>query len=125
MLDAAALGTTMLTPVAAAVKFESVMADVGKVVDFDTPRNGPNGPDIMKLSTAMHMAADGIGDIVAAAGQAGIARKELLIFAQDAAKMGVAFDMSGREAGAAMTGMRSIFKLNQTQVVSLGGTITI
>ena len=121
MLDAAALGTAMLTPVAAAVKFESVMADVGKVVDFDTPQGlAQMGQDVLKLSTAIPMAADGIGDIVAAAGQAGIARKELLIFAQDAAKMGVAFDMSGREAGAAMTGMRSIFKLNQTQVVSLG-----
>ncbi|MBQ4852688.1 phage tail tape measure protein [Pseudoalteromonas sp. MMG012] len=121
MLDAAALGTAMLTPVAAAVKFESVMADVGKVVDFDTPLGlAQMGQDVLKLSTVIPMAADGIGDIVAAAGQAGIARKELLIFAQDAAKMGVAFDMSGREAGAAMTGMRSIFKLNQTQVVSLG-----
>ncbi|NOU53088.1 phage tail tape measure protein [Pseudoalteromonas sp. JBTF-M23] len=121
MLDAAALGTAMLTPVAAAVKFESVMADVGKVVDFDTPLElAQMGQDVLRLSTVIPMAADGIGDIVAAAGQAGIARKELLIFAQDAAKMGVAFDMSGREAGAAMTGMRSIFKLNQTQVVSLG-----
>ena len=37
-----------------------------------------------------------------------------------AAKMGVAFDMSGAEAGAAMTGMRSIFKLSQDDVIKLG-----
>ena len=39
------------------------------------------------MSTRIPMAADGIGAIVAAAGQAGIAREELLRFAEDAAKI--------------------------------------
>ncbi|TQF69538.1 phage tail tape measure protein [Pseudoalteromonas luteoviolacea] len=121
MLDAAALGTAMLAPVAAAVKFESVMADVGKVVNFDSPAGfAQMGQDILHLSTVIPMAADGIGDIVASAGQAGIARHELLTFAQDAAKMGVAFDLSGKEAGSAMTGLRAQLKLGQTDVVKIG-----
>ncbi|KZN57475.1 transglycosylase [Pseudoalteromonas luteoviolacea CPMOR-1] len=121
MLDAAALGTAMLAPVAAAVKFESVMADVGKVVNFDSPAGfAQMGQDILHLSTVIPMAADGIGDIVASAGQAGIARHELLTFAQDAAKMGVAFDLSGKEAGSAMTGLRSQLKLGQSDVVKIG-----
>ena len=41
-------------------------------------------------------------------------------FASDAAKMGVAFDMAGAEAGSAMTGLRTLFKLNQDGVVRLG-----
>ncbi|KZX00990.1 hypothetical protein JL49_07990, partial [Pseudoalteromonas luteoviolacea] len=120
-LDAVALGGAMITPIAAAVKFESVMADVRKVVNFESPAGfAQMGQDILRLSTHIPMAADGLGDIVAAAGQAGIARNELLTFAKDAAMMGVAFDMSGKEAGSAMTGLRSIFKLNQGEVVQLG-----
>jgi TP901 family phage tail tape measure protein len=78
------------------------------------------GKDLLTMSTNIPMAAQGLGDIMAAAGQAGIAKEELLQFTEDAAKMGVAFDISGKEAGAAMTGLRSIFHLSQTEVVSLG-----
>jgi len=121
MVDAVALGAAIYGPVNAAVKFESVMADVKKVVDFDTPEQfKAMQKDILGLSTVIPMSAQGIGDIVAAAGQAGIAKHELMQFATDAAKMGVAFDMSGSQAGAAMTGLRSIFHLNQKEAVSLG-----
>ena len=68
-----------------AVAFESVMADVKKVVNFDTPDQfGQMSKDVLLMSTRIPMAADGIGAIVAAAGQAGIARDELLRFAEDA-----------------------------------------
>ena len=108
-------------PIKGAIKFESVMADVKKVVNFDSPEQFKSmGRDILQLSEVIPMAAGGLADIVAAAGQAGIARSELLRFAEDAAKMGVAFDMSGKEAGGAMTGLRTQFQLNQDQVVSLG-----
>ncbi len=124
MMDAAALGGALYGLVQPAVKFESVMADVKKVVDFDTPAEfAQMSKDVLLLSTRLPMAADGIGAIVAAAGQAGIAREELLRFAEDAAKMGVAFDLSGDQAGAAMTGMRSIFGLTQDGAVRLGDAI--
>lgn len=121
LVDAVALGAAIAAPVKAAMRFESVMADIKKVVDFERPAQfKAMGKDILRLSATLPMAADGIGAIVAAAGQAGIARRELLRFAEDAAKMGVAFDMAGKEAGSAMSGMRSIFQLNQDQVVLLG-----
>ena len=124
MMDAAALGGALYGLVQPAVKFESVMADVKKVVDSDTPGEfAQMSKDVLLLSTRLPMAADGIGAIVAAAGQAGIAREELLRFAEDAAKMGVAFDLSGDQAGAAMTGMRSIFGLTQDGAVRLGDAI--
>ena len=108
-------------PAKAAIEFESVMADVRKVVNFETPQQfAAMGKDILALSTRIPMTAEGIGQIVAQAGQAGIARGELLRFADDAAKMGVAFDLSGAEAGGMMTGLRTIFKLNQDEVLSLG-----
>lgn len=124
IMDAVALGGALYGLVRPAVVFESVMADVKKVVDFDTPEQfGQMSKDVLMMSTRIPMAAEGIGAIVAAAGQAGIARKELLRFAEDAAKMGVAFDLSGEQAGSAMTGLRSIFGLTQNQVVSLGDAI--
>ena len=124
MMDAVALGGALYGLVQPAVQFESVMADVKKVVNFDTPDQfGQISKDVLLMSTRIPMAADGIGAIVAAAGQAGIAREELLRFAEDAAKMGVAFDLSGQQAGAAMTGLRSIFGLTQDEVVKLGDAI--
>ena len=124
MMDAVALGGALYGLVQPAVQFESVMADVKKVVNFDTPDQfGQMSKDVLLMSTRIPMAADGIGAIVAAAGQAGIAREELLRFAEDAAKMGVAFDLSGQQAGAAMTGLRSIFGLTQDEVVKLGDAI--
>jgi len=124
MMDAVALGGALYGLVQPAVQFESVMADVKKVVNFDTPDQfGQMSKDVLLMSTRIPMAADGIGAIVAAAGQAGIAREELLRFAEDAAKMGIAFDLSGQQAGAAMTGLRSIFGLTQDEVVKLGDAI--
>jgi len=121
VLETAGLAASLAAPVIAAVKFESVMADVKKVVNFDTPAAFKEmSRDILLMSTRIPMAAEGIGQIVAAAGQAGIAKSELTRFATDAAKMGVAFDLSGAEAGSAMTGLRSQLKLNQDQVVLLG-----
>ena len=95
LVDAAALGTTFLAPLKAAIggaiEFESVMADMRKVVDFDTPAGFVQmGDAIQQMSTEIPISAAGLGEIVAAAGQAGIARDELLEFARDAAMIGVA-----------------------------------
>lgn len=124
LADAAAGAVSLGAPIAAAIKFESVMADVKKVVNFETPQQFKQmSDDVLLMSTRIPMAADGIGAIVAAAGQAGIARGELLRFAEDAAKMGVAFDLTGEQAGSAMTGLRTQFALSQDGVVQLGDAI--
>lgn len=121
LVDTVALGAAIAAPVRAAMQFESVMADVRKVVNFDSPEQFRRmQKDLLKLSTVIPMSAAGLGEIMAAAGQAGIARDELRRFTADAAKMGVAFDMTGADAGSAMTGLRSIFKLNQPEVIALG-----
>lgn len=78
-----------------AVRFESSMADVKKVVNFDTPEQFKEmGNDILNMSKNIPMAADDLAKIVAAGGQAGIARTDLTAFAESAAKMGVAFENS-------------------------------
>lgn len=121
-------GAAMAVPLAYAVKqamsFEAAMADVRKVVNFDTPQQfAQMSSDVLDLSTNIPMAAGGIAQIVAAAGRANIPRKELLGFAQDAAKMGVAFDMTGDEAGGMMAKWRTAFGLSQVGVTALADQI--
>lgn len=108
----------------AAIDFESNMADVRKVVDFDTPEQFKEmGKDILEMSNNIPMAANDIAKIVAAGGQSGIAREDLTSFAESAAKMGVAFDVSADQAGDMMAKWRTAFKMNQDQVVDLADKI--
>ena len=126
LVEAGALGYAVVRPmqavVGAAIEFEEKMADVGKVVDFPAPGGlQAMGVDLVALSKRIPVAASGLADIVAEAGQAGIARGELMRFAEDAAKMAVAFDLSGQEAGDAMAGLRTIFQIGQGDVMNLAG----
>ncbi|MDR6350832.1 phage tail tape measure protein [Pantoea sp. SORGH_AS_0659] len=128
MVSAAAVGVALTSafsvPISQAMDFESQMADVRKVVNFDTPQQFKEmGEDVLKLSTQLPMAANGIAQIVAAGGQSGIARKDLMQFASDAVKMGVAFDQTAEESGQMMAQWRTAFKLTQSDVVVLADKI--
>lgn len=128
MINAAAMGAALVTafavPINKAIAFESTMADVRKVVNFDTPQQFKEmSDDILTLSTQLPMAAEGIGQIVAAGGQAGIARQDLKQFASDAVKMGVAFDQTAEESGQMMATWRTAFKMSQSEVVTLADKI--
>jgi TP901 family phage tail tape measure protein len=108
----------------AAIEFETAMADVKKVVNFDTPEQFQQmGQDVLDLSEKMPMAANGIAAIVAAGGQAGFARGELKQFAEDAVKMGIAFDQTADQSGDMMAKWRTSFKLTQPEVVKLADKI--
>ncbi|MCF7936836.1 MAG: phage tail tape measure protein [Synergistales bacterium] len=123
-MGATAAGAAVAFPIKQAMDFESKMADVKKVMDFESPAQfKAMGKDVLNLSTRMPMAASGIGDIVAAAGQAGIARDQLTTFAETAVKMGTAFDMSGREAGKTMAGWRASMRLSQEETEELADAV--
>ena len=131
MIDATALYYTaqnvagaLSAPIQSAMRFESVMADVRKVVDFDTPEQFQQmNRDILELSKNIPMTAEGLGQIVAAGGQSGIAREDLTEFAKAAAKMGVAFDITADQAGDMMAKWRTAFKMNQGEVETLADKI--
>lgn len=111
-------------PIQSAMQFESVMADVRKVVDFDTPQQFKEmSNDILKLSQEIPVSASGLAQIMASAGQAGIAHNELVAFTKDAAKMGVAFDITADQAGDMMAKWRTAFKMGQDQVVELADKV--
>lgn len=121
---AAAVAAPLGLAVNEAIKFESAMSDVRKVVDFDTPQQFKEmGDDILRMSQELPMSAEGIAKIVAAGGQAGIAKDELKQFATDAIKMGVAFDITAEQAGTMMANWRTAFGMGQQEVVQLADQI--
>ncbi|UVN46244.1 phage tail tape measure protein [Pseudomonas mosselii] len=123
-LQGGALAAPFVMGVKAAISFESAMADVKKVVNFETPEQfQAMNKDVLDLSERLPMAADGIAAIVAAGGQSGIAREELGKFAEDAVKMGVAFDQTAAESGEMMAKWRTAFRMGQTDVVALADQI--
>lgn len=124
VLQGGAFAAPFVAGAKAAMEFETSMADVKKVVDFDTPVQFKQmGDDVLDLSEKMPMAASGIAAIVAAGGQAGFARGELKQFAEDAVKMGVAFDQTADQSGDMMAKWRTSFKLTQPEVVALADKI--
>ncbi|QBY56155.1 phage tail tape measure protein [Cupriavidus oxalaticus] len=126
VISGGALAAPVIAATKAAIDFESAMADVKKVVDFDTPAQfKAMGQDIQDLSKRLPMAAKDIAAIVAAGGQAGIGRNELGKFAEDAVKMGVAFDQTAAQAGEMMATWRTAFKMGQDQVVALADQINL
>lgn len=120
ILGTVASAMTVAVPIKLAIDFESSMADVKKVTKFDDAGFKAFSNDMLSLSETIPMSATGLAEIASAAGQAGIKESELLQFTTDAAKMGIAFDISAKEAGSAMTGLRTNFKLSQKDVVLLG-----
>lgn len=124
MVALSTLGSSVMhyaeTPVKQAMQMEDAMAEIKKVVDFTSP-------DVLqkmqaaleKMSLSIPITAEGLAKITAAAGQAGIAEKDLIRFTETAAKMGVAFDISAEEAGEMMAKWRSGMNLTQDQVESL------
>lgn len=124
VLAGGALAAPFVMGAQAAMKFETAMADVKKVVDFESPAQfAAMSDDVLDLSERLPMAAEGIAQIVAAGGQSGIAREELAAFAEDAVKMGVAFDQTADQAGGMMAKWRTAFKLSQGEVVALADQI--
>ncbi len=109
---------------AQAIAFESAMADVGKVVNFESRAEmEAMGDTIRDMAGRIPMAADGIAAIIAAAAQSGVAKQDLTEFAQQASKMGVAFDLTGDQAGKMMADWRAGMNLTLPQVYSLADAV--
>lgn len=133
-----AAGTATAVPVVAATKqamtLESAMADVSKVTNMATPAIERMSNDFLDMSERIPMTAAELATIAAAAGAAGVGmdkfgnpmrdqREQLEQFTNDAAEMGVAFDMTADIAGETMAKWRTAFELPQAGVVALGDRV--
>ena len=120
----AAMIAPVVFPVREAMKFESAMADVKKVVDFDGAKESNNmSKAIQDMSMKIPMAQEELANIVAAGGQSGIEKQNLMEFAESAAEMGVAFDIPADKAGDMMAQWRTAFKMGQAEVVDLADKV--
>lgn len=124
IVASAASVAIIAAPIKSAIDFESSMADVKKVVDFKTPDELKEfSNQILNMSRDIPLSVNEIASITASGGQLGIAKENLMDFTQTAAKMGVAFDMSAKEAGDNMATLMNIFNMSVDGVRGLGDTI--
>lgn len=117
-MGAAATATVGL-PVAEAMKMEDAMAEVRKVTDFTPKGLQQTQAELEKMSMRIPFTADGLAQIMASAAQSGVAQKDLISFTEQAAKMGVAFDITAEEAGTMMAKWQSGMGLTLEQTFSL------
>lgn len=122
--SAVASAGALVLPIKLAIDFESAMAGVKKVVDFDTPEQFKQmSQDIVAMSRQIPMAANELAAIAASGGQLGIARQDLLGFTEQIAKMSVAFDMSAEQAGDSMAKLANVYKIPIAKIGELGDAI--
>lgn len=123
-LGLATLSTGLTLGVTKAIAFESAMADVKKVVDFDSPQGFKDmGKDIIGLSREIPLTAVAISEIVAAAGQSNVAREDLLGFAEGAAKVSVAFDMAAGAVGDNLAKIKKNLSLSVDETFAFADTL--
>ncbi len=108
-----------------AVKFESAMAGVRKVVDGTPEQIEQLGEQVKKLAVEFGMMPDQMAEIVAAGGQLGIAADKLDEFARVTATMATAFGMTAEEAGNAAATIANVFQLPIGEVEKLGDAINV
>lgn len=119
----AGVGATLL-PIKMAMDFESSMADVRKVVDFDTPQQFQQmQQDLLDMTHKIPMAGKELAAIAASGGQLGIARQDIAGFTETIAKMSVAFDMSAEQAGDSMAKLANVYEIPIAQIGKLGDAI--
>lgn len=105
--------------VGAAMDFESSMADVKKVVDTSPEGFAKLRNEVLDISKRLPMAASGLADIMAEAGQAGIAVRDLGRFTEFTAKSAVAFGMEAGNTGNIFAKLRNVYQLTQGDLEGL------
>lgn len=107
----------------AAIQFESAFADVRKVVDANEEQFDNMRRTIRKMSTELPLAANDIAALFAAAGESGIATSDLKSFAEMAARVGIAFDMTAGEAGESLAKLKTQLGLTVAETGDMADAI--
>ncbi len=106
-----------------AMKFETAMADVKKVVDGTPEQIEALSTDIQKMAVEMGMSSEAMAQITAQGGQLGVALKDLPQFTKMAGQMAVAFNMTAEEAGDAAAKMANVWGIPIDKIGGLGDAI--
>ena len=124
MLGGALVAATVAMPVKAAIDMESAMADVKKVVSFDSADEFKAfQKDILAMTRTIPLLGTELATITASGGQLGIAKKDLKGFTETVAQMKTAFDMSAEDAGDSGAKLMNIYKLNLSGLRTIGDAV--
>ncbi|WP_341819694.1 phage tail tape measure protein [Wolbachia endosymbiont (group A) of Brachyopa scutellaris] len=125
IIETIGLGLTLAAPIKVAVDFESAMADVKKVVRFDSKKDEANkfAQELKKLSREIPLSAAELAQIAASGGQLGIDKNDLMKFTTVVAKMTTAFDMSAEEAGNAIAKISNVYGIKVDGMENVGNII--
>jgi TP901 family phage tail tape measure protein len=108
----------------AAIQFEDSMVEVQKKTSFTAAGLAELRREILLLSTQIPLDANEIAGIAAAAGQIGIAEEHILSFTKTMAAMGVATNMTSKQASIELARLANIIQMPQDQFEQLGAAIS-
>ena len=107
-----------------AVSFESALADVAKVTNFDDTGLAKFGKELRRIATdEIPMAVDQLAALSAAAAQSGVPETDLVDFTRLTAKAAVAWEVTGDAAGEALAKLRSALGLTNKQTALFADAI--
>ncbi|TEY02643.1 phage tail tape measure protein [Campylobacter sp. US33a] len=110
--------------IGSSINFESAMADVKKVVNFDEGDDIKKmSDDILKMTRVLPATAEELAAIAAAGGQIGLGSKDVREFTNLVTKMKVAFDMSAEDVGDSVAKIKNILGISLKDMEDLGDTI--
>ncbi|QXF95213.1 tail length tape-measure protein T [Wolbachia phage WO] len=125
VMETIGLGLSLAAPIKVAIDFESAMADVKKVVDFQEGTNEATefAQKLKKLSREIPLSAAELAQIAASGGQLGIDKGKLLEFTTTVAKMATAFDMSAEQAGDSIAKLSNVYGIDVSKMEHVGNVI--
>lgn len=119
----AAVGVVAVSGVKAAVNFESAMAGVAKTVDGTTAEIAAMGAELQRLSTEIPITTNELAGIAETAGQLGIAKENIVDFAEVMAGLGVATNLTAEEAATSMARIANVTGLAQDKFDEMGSAL--
>lgn len=125
------LTTTLTTPIAAlgtvaiksSISFESAFASVRKTVDATEEEFEGLSAEVKQMSTEVATSADDIAEVMAVAGQLGIATEHLAEFTRTMVDLGNSTDIVAAEAASTLAKFANITNMDQSQFSNLGATL--
>lgn len=123
VVTGAAIGVGLGLAAKAAVEWESAWTGVAKVVDGSPEQMAALEGELRDLATTLPQTHAEIAGVAAAAGQLGIARKDIAQFTETMVAMGVSTDLSSEQAAMSMARLMNIMQTAPDQVSNLGSAI--
>lgn len=125
------LTTTLTMPIAAlgtvaiksSISFESAFASVRKTVDATEEEFEGLSAEVKQMSTEVATSAADIAEVMAVAGQLGIATEHLAEFTRTMVDLGNSTDIVAAEAASTLAKFANITNMDQSQFSNLGATL--